>query len=387
MIGRRVSRFLETIQTMRGNLRIFRLWGIPVEINVSWLLILALMTWTFATSLYPDVLPDGTKTELWELGFLSTILLFLSILLHEFSHSVVAARSGIPIRKITLFLFGGVAQMDRDVDNPIVELKMAAAGPLMSVVLAGVFFGLSRVFLHDRLAYNLTHMLSYINILILVFNMVPGFPLDGGRILRSLIWHRTRNVQKATKITSRIGAAFAYVLMAVGVINVFYQNFIGGLWLIFIGYFVRQAAQSGYLLVTLRRTLGHLRVSDVMRSPVVTVDASLDLRRLVDDFFLHYHYHSFPVLRNGALVGMVSLKDVKKVDVERWPVASVGEIVDREVVRYALHPDFPAEALVHLIMKRGYGRLPVMGTDGRVVGIVSRRDLMETIKMMTYLEE
>ena len=372
---------------MRGNLRIFRLWGIPVEINVSWLLILALMTWTFATSVYPDVLPDATKAELWTLGLFSTLLLFVSILLHEFSHSVVAARSGIPIRKITLFLFGGVAQMERDVDNPIVEFKMAAAGPLMSVVLAGIFYGLSRVFLHDRFVYNLTHMLSYINVLILVFNMVPGFPLDGGRILRSLIWHRTRNVQKATKITSRIGAAFAYLLMAVGVINVYYQNFIGGLWLIFIGYFVRQAAQSGYLLVTLRRTLGHLRVADVMRSPVITVDASLDLRRLVDDFFLRYHYHSFPVLRDGECIGMVSLKDVKKVAVEAWPFSSVGQIADGDVVRYALRPDFPAEALVHLIMKRGYGRLPVIGTDGRVVGIVSRRDLLETIKMETYLEE
>jgi Zn-dependent protease/predicted transcriptional regulator len=372
---------------MRGNLRIFRLWGIPVEINVSWLVILALMTWTFATSLYPDVLPDGTKTEFWELGLLSTIFLFVSILLHEFSHSVVAARSGIPIRKITLFLFGGVAQMERDVDDPIVELKMAAAGPLMSVVLAGVFYGISRVFIHDRIVYNLTHMLSYINIVILVFNMVPGFPLDGGRILRSLIWHRTRNIQRATKITSRIGAVFAYVLMGIGVINVFYQNFIGGLWLIFIGFFVRQAAQSGYLIVTLRRALGHLRVSDVMRSPVVTVDASLDIRHLVDDFFLHYHYHSFPVLVNGVFVGMVSLKDVKKVEVERWPVSSVGQIADSEVVRYVLHPDFPAEALVQLIMRKGYGRLPVIASDGRVVGIVSRRDLMETIKMETYLEE
>jgi Zn-dependent protease/predicted transcriptional regulator len=387
VIGRRVSRFLEVIQSMRGNLRLFRLWGIPVEINVSWLVILALMTWTFATSLYPDVLPDATKTELWELGLLSTILLFASILLHEFSHSVVAARGGVPIRKITLFLFGGVAQMERDVDDPTVELKMASAGPLMSVVLAGVFYALARLCIDHRIPYNLFHMLSYINIVILVFNMVPGFPLDGGRILRALIWRRTRNVRKATKFASGVGTVFAYVLMGIGLINVLYRNFVPGLWLIFIGYFVRQAAQSGYLMVTLRRTLGHLRVRDVMRAPVITVDASLDLRHLVDDYFLRYHYRSFPVLRNGVFTGMVSLEDVRKIDIEQWPMSSVEQITDREIARYALHPDFPAETLVQLIMRRGYGRLPVIASDGRVVGIVSRRDLMETIKMETDLEQ
>jgi len=372
---------------MRGGLQIFRLWDIPVEINVSWLLILALMTWTFANDLYPDVLPDATKRETWILGFITALLLFASIILHEFSHSLVAARNGLPIRKITLFLFGGVAQMERDVDSPGLELRMAAAGPMMSVALAGVFYLLSRLFAEHRLVYAVMDNLKYVNLLVLVFNMVPGFPLDGGRILRALIWRRTGNIQKATKIASGIGSGFAYLLMIVGVINVFNGILIGGLWLVFIGFFVRQAAQSGYLMVTLRRTLGHLRVRDVMRAPVVTVDSSLDLRRLVDDYFLRYHYNSFPVLEGGALVGMVSLRDVKQVEMDEWTGATVGSIANREVVQYALRPDDPAEALLQLIMKRGYGRLPVIERDGRVVGIVSRRDLMETIKMMTYLEE
>ena len=187
------------------NLRLFRLMAIPVEINVSWLLVLALMTWTFATGLYPDVLLDGSRMELWGLGFATAILVFVSILLHEFSHSLVAARNGLPIRKITLFLFGGVAQMERDVDNPTVELKMAAAGPAMSVVLAALFFALSRIFSQHRLVYLLMNNLAYVNLLVLGFNMVPGFPLDGGRILRAAIWRATGNVQKATRIASRIG--------------------------------------------------------------------------------------------------------------------------------------------------------------------------------------
>jgi len=372
---------------IRSNVQLFRLWGIPVELNLSWLFVLALMTWSFATGWYADVLPDGSKQELWLLGFLTAIMLFVSILLHEFSHSLVASRNGLPIRRITLFLFGGVAQMERDVDNPILELKMAAAGPAMSVVLAGVFFALSRLVSGHRLIFPLLQNLAYINLIVLVFNMVPGFPLDGGRILRAAIWKKTGNLQKATRIASNVGNIFAIILMIYGVFNFFVGQFVGGLWLIFIGYFLRQAAQSGYLLVTLRQTLGSLRVSDVMRAPVVTVDSSLNLRRLVDEYFLKLHYSSFPVLENGALVGMVSLKDVKQVEMGEWERSTVGDVADREVARHALRPENPAETLLHLIMKKGYGRLPVIDNDRKVVGIVSRRDLMETIKMMAYLGE
>jgi len=373
---------------IRGNFHLFRLWGIPVEINLSWLLVLALMTWSFATGVYPDILaPEAREQELWVLGFVTAILLFVSILLHEFSHSLVASRNGLPIRKITLFLFGGVAQMERDVDNPVLELKMASAGPAMSVILAGVFFGLSRLLTGHRLLYPLMETLAVFNLVILTFNMVPGFPLDGGRILRAAIWKKTGNVQKATRIASRVGNIFAIILMIYGVFNFFVGQLIGGLWLIFIGYFLRQAAESGYLLVTLRQTLGTMRVADVMRAPVITVDSSLSLRRLVDDYFLRFHYSSFPVLENGRLAGMVSLKDVKQVEMDHWTEATVGDIADREVAAHALRPEYPAETLLHLIMKKGYGRLPVIESDGSVVGIVSRRDLMETIKMMTYLEE
>ena len=372
---------------IRSNLHLFRLFGIPVEVNVSWLLVLALMTWSFATGWYTDVLPDGSRQELWILGFLTAILLFVSILLHEFSHSVVASRNGLPIRKITLFLFGGVAQMERDVDNPVLELKMAAAGPAMSVVLAAFFFALSKLVAGHRLVFPLMQNLAYINLVVLVFNMVPGFPLDGGRILRAIIWKKTGNLQKATRIASRVGSVFAIILMVYGVVNFFVGQLIGGIWFIFIGYFLRQAAQSGYLLVTLRQTLGNLKVSDVMRSPVVTVDGGLNLRHLVDEYFLRYHYGSFPVIENGTLAGMVSLRDVKQVEMGDWQRATVADIADREISRNALHPEYPAETLLHLIMKKGYGRLPVIDGEGRVVGIVSRRDLMETIKMMAYLEE
>ncbi|MCK4237425.1 MAG: site-2 protease family protein [Candidatus Krumholzibacteria bacterium] len=374
---------------VRRSIRLFRLWGIPVELDVSWLFVLVLITWTFATRYYPSNYSGLFSFEqLWILGFLTAIMLFTSILLHEFSHSIVAQRNGLPIKKITLFMFGGVAQMDRDVDDPVIEFKMAAAGPLMTLVLAVIFFSFSVLLKNVVFVSVLFGSLANINLAVLLFNMVPGFPLDGGRILRAAIWYKTKDIRRATRIASRIGSGFAIVLMVLGFF-VFIVNgsFIGGLWLIFIGFFLRQAAQSGYLMVTLKQSLGHMRVADIMRTGVVTTDASLDLRSLVDDYFLRYHYGSFPVLKDGELVGIVSLKDVKKVERERWPEATVEDVLDRGIAGLALHPMDSAERLFSIVMRKGYGRFPVVDDNGNIVGIVTRRDLMELIKMTTYLEE
>jgi len=370
------------------SIRIFKLWGIPVEVNLSWLFVLALVTWTLATGYYPQLFPERFSViELWFLGFMTAFLLFASILLHEFSHSLVAVRNGLPIKKITLFMFGGVAQMERDVDNPMQELKMAAAGPAMTVVLAMLFFVLSRVFSGSELLSTMLQSLAEINLVVLVFNLVPGFPLDGGRILRALIWMKTSDLRKATKIASSIGSAFAIVLMILGLFSIFSGNFIGGLWFIFIGFFLKQAAHSSYVLVALKNTLGNLTIGDIMRTPVVTVDASTTLRELVDDYFLKFHYASFPVIKDGTLAGMVSLRDVRSVDRDLWDEVTVGEIMDREVAKVYLSPYDRADRLIGLIMKRGYGRVPVLDDLGKIVGIITRRDLMETLNMITYLEE
>ncbi len=373
----------------RKTIRLFRLFGIPVELDLSWILILVLVTWTFATGYYPENFPGLFSIgERWLVGFVTALLLFVSILLHEFSHSLVAMRNGIPIRKITLFMFGGVAQMDREVNDPVIELKMAAAGPLMSVILVALFYVLSLLFRNVFIVPVLLRSLANLNIAVIVFNMVPGFPLDGGRILRAAIWHRTGNVQRATRITSRIGSGFAIFLMLTGFFFfIRYGSFIGGLWLIFIGFFLRQAAKSGYIMVAFKEALGHMRVAEIMQSDVVTVDTSITLSSLVDDYFLRYHYSSFPVVENDMLRGIVTLEDLKSVARERWHEATVGEVLNASFVASALHPRDPAEKLLQLIMRKGYERLPVVDDDGAVIGIVTRRGLMSTIKIMTSLKE
>ncbi len=373
---------------LNTNIRLFKLWGIPVYVNMSWLFVLALMTWTFSTRYYPSIHPGAfDPLKLWILGFMTAILLFLSILMHEFSHSIVATRNGVPIKKITLFMFGGVAQMGRDVDKPLSELKIAAAGPAMTVLIALAFYGISLLFRESTVAFALLRSLMRINIIVLVFNMVPGFPLDGGRILRSVIWYKTGNITRATRIASRVGKGFAVLLIVLGFINFFAGNFIGGIWMVFIGFFLYQAAQTSYANVAFREAIGHLRVADVMRTNVVTADASTTLQSLVDDYFLKHHYDSYPVIEGGRVIGVVSLKHVKHIDREHWSNVTVDEVMDRDMMRFALRPFDPAGKVVDLIMKRGYGRLPVLDEEGAVVGIVTRRDLMEALKLLSYLGE
>jgi Zn-dependent protease len=238
----------------KRNLRLFTFLGIPVEINISWLIILAMVTWSFATGFYPESYPGLlSPAGMWLLSLLTALLLFLSILIHEYSHAVVASRGGLPIRGITLFMFGGVARMGHEVDEPSLELRMAAAGPLMTLVLIGLFFGTSFLARSVPFLSILLGTVGAINIGIFIFNMVPGFPLDGGRILRALLWMRSGDVLRATRIASWAGRVFAWILVAGGIFNYrYYDNRLSGIWMIIIGLFLRHAAIKSYRMVQWR---------------------------------------------------------------------------------------------------------------------------------------
>jgi Zn-dependent protease/predicted transcriptional regulator len=367
---------------------LFRLGGIPVELNLSWVVVVLLVTWSFSTGYYPQEYPGMfSSIQLWIIGLLTALLLFASILLHEFSHAIVASRNGIPIRKITLFMFGGIAHMKQEASVPRHELKMAAAGPAMTLLLVACFIGLSLLAKDLLFVYALFQSLADVNIAVFLFNMVPGFPLDGGRILRAIIWERTGDLQRATRIASRIGGGFAIVLMVLGgLIFLFMGNFIGGMWLVVIGFFLRNAARSGYFMVLFKEGLKGLHVSEVMRQGVTTVDEDIDLQQLVDDYFLVHHLHSFPVVSEGKLVGMVSLGDVKEVPRSRWPVTAVREIMDTGVREFALHVSEPAEKLMSILLKRDPKYVPVIDDHMEVVGLVTKGDLMEVIQMVASLK-
>ena len=373
----------------KRSLRLFELWGIAVEIHFSWIFVILLVTWSFATGVYPDIY-HGEKYftgQLWIMSFLTAILLFVSILLHEFSHSVVAIRNGLPIGKITLFMFGGVAQMRREVESPAVELKMTSAGPAMTLVLIGLFYLLGVLFRSFDSLFVLFNSLAAINGVIFVFNMVPGFPLDGGRILRAIIWHRTGNILRATKIASRIGKGFAFILIGIGVMNLLvYRDFIGGVWLMIIGSFLRQAANRSYNNILYKEVMENFQVSDIVRYDVVAVGLSVDLLTLVEDYFKRYHFLSFPVVEDEMLVGIVTLEEVKRISSSKWAETKVADLVNTKFVDFVVRGFNSAGRVLHLINAGKYNSFPVVDNYGRLIGVINRSDYEEAVGVMTSLK-
>jgi Zn-dependent protease len=370
-----------------GTVRLFTLRGIPVRIHVSWIVIFVLVTWSFATGFYPESY-QGTfsATGVWIFSALTALLLFVSILLHELSHSLVARRDGIPMRGITLFMFGGVAQMGRDVDDPMVELRMAAAGPLMSLVLA-VLFRLGALLAPGTAAAVLLETVGNINIGVLLFNLVPGFPLDGGRILRAAIWRRSGDIRRATRAAAAVGTGFAWVLVGGGAISAMaYGNMVGGIWMVLIGLFLRQAASSSYRQVLWQQTMGRLRVGDVMRREFVTAPPSIDIARLVAEYLVPGHADCVPVTDGGMLIGIVHIDDITSMARDSWRLVTAGDVASAKGTAGALRPEDPAWLLYPLMAEKDHCLVPVVDQAGRLAGVVVGRDVSDRIRVMTSLE-
>jgi Zn-dependent protease/predicted transcriptional regulator len=368
-------------------LRIFSLRGIPVRIHISWVIVFALVTWSFATGFYPENYAGVFSSRgVWLFAALTALLLFVSILLHELSHSLVARRDGIPMRGITLFMFGGVAQMGRDVDDPGVELRMAAAGPLMSLVLA-VLFHLAARLAPGGAGRVLLETVGNINIGVLLFNLVPGFPLDGGRMLRAAIWQRSGDMRRATRAAAAVGTGFAWVLIGGGAIGALvYHSTVGGIWMVLIGLFLRQAASTSYRQVLWQQTLGRIRVGDVMRREVVTAPPSIEIERLVAEYLVPGHIDCVPVTDGGILIGTVHIDDITAVARDSWGEVTAGEVASVRGTAGALRPEDPAWLLYPLLAERDRCLVPVVDRAGRLAGAVFGRDVSDRIRVMTSLE-
>ena len=259
---------------MQKGFKLFKVIGIQISLDYTWFIIFALVAWTLSQGYFPSVVPGLAMWIYIAMGVVSSLLLFASILLHELSHSYVANRLGMDIRGITLFIFGGIAELSREPDDPRMELKIAIAGPIASGVLAILFWlikeGLTAMALFPLVA-SVCSYLVIINIVVVIFNMIPGFPLDGGRVLRAIWWMKSGDLQRATMVAGRVGKGFALFLIFFGILQTFTGNIIGGLWMVFIGIFLQQAAESGYREVLIRNSLSGIRVGDVMTREVVTV--------------------------------------------------------------------------------------------------------------------
>lgn len=389
MEGRATSDAAAAAPRLRGSYRLFRIFGFEVKLNLTWLLLALLITWTLAAGLFPADYPGLAPGTYWWMGLAGAFGILLSIVFHELTHSLVARRLGVEVRGITLFIFGGVAEMEAEPPRPGVEFPMAVAGPIASLLLAGVFQLFERLAGAWALPVSVgavAHYLSVLNLVLAAFNLVPAFPLDGGRMLRAVLWHATGDLSRATRVASRIGSGFGIALMVLGGLAFIQGSFIAGMWWILIGAFVRSAATGSYRHLLVRKALTGKRVRELMTSDPITVGPDATVEQLLEEYVYRHHHKLLPVVAAGALQGCVSIADIKRVPREHWPSVTVSEIATPCSDTNTVAPDTRAEELLAAIARPGAGSRFMVVEEGRLIGVVSLRDLTEYVKLKLDIE-
>lgn len=357
--------------------KLFSLFGFSVRIDASWLVIALLVAWTLAKGLFPSYYKGLAPGTYWWMGLAGAAGLFVSIVFHECCHSLVARRYGLPISGITLFVFGGVSEMSEEPQSPRVEFFMAAAGPVSSFLLAGIFY-LSYLGMRSKAPlpiYGVFGYLGYINVLLGCFNLLPAFPLDGGRVLRSALWRAKANLRWATRVATRIGSAFGAGMILVAMVTFVTGNFVGGVWWFLIGMFLRSASSMSYRQLLIRRALEGEHVRQLMKSDLVTVGPSVTLDRLMDDYIYRYPYKMFPVVDEGRLFGVVTVNRLKEIPRDEWSFRTVKEIAGTCTELNTIEPDVDAIKALEKMNKTSSGRLMIV-ERGRLVGILTLKDLL-----------
>lgn len=373
---------------MKNSFKLTTIFNIPIEINISWFIILGLVVFTLAKGWFPMENPELSEGAHWLMAIIAALLLFASLLAHELSHSVVAKRNRLPIHGITLFVFGGVAHMSKEPQSPAVEFKMAIAGPLMSFFLSASFFLLSRLFLLLNLPGALISIANYLfilNLAIGIFNLIPGFPLDGGRIFRSILWYYYKDIKKATAIASAFGKGFAFFLIGIGFLNLFTGLIIAGIWFIFIGFFLYEAASVSYRQIIIKKMLSGVNVDHLMSKDIISVPANIKLNKLIDDYFFRYRHAAFPVIEDDVLLGLATLHNVKDVVRDKWPKTTAKDIMVPLGNKLIISKDAHATEAMGKMANNGVGRLLVI-ENSKMIGIISQKDIMRLFKFKSEFE-
>ncbi len=373
-------------KSFRG-ISLFKIAGIRISLDYSWFIIFGLVLFALSAGYLPRVFPgQGTQTY-WIAGLVATLFFFASVMLHELAHSMVAIRHGIDIPEITLFIFGGVSRLSHEPTDPKTEFRVALAGPLTSFALAAAFaaLGLALKGLGQSLIVVVIGYLAWINLALGIFNLIPGFPLDGGRILRAFLWWKTGSLTRATKVASDFGKGFAVALMILGGLQIFAGALINGLWLIFIGMFLRGMSVQGYEELIIRKSLEGVRVDEVMVKEVVTVSPQMTISQLIHDYFLHYAYRGFPVVDQGRVQGVVSVSAVRQLPREEYDHRRVSEIMTPLTADLLIDADASlAEALVKMTREEQDRLLVLKG--GQLAGLVTKTGLLRFVQIKQVLE-
>jgi Zn-dependent protease/CBS domain-containing protein len=371
-----------------GGIRLGSVLGFEIRIDYSWFIIFFLILWTFSAGVFPGVYPGQETATYLIMGGAGTILFFASILAHELSHSLVARRKGIPVEGITLFIFGGMAHTRMEFEDPADEFHVAGVGPLSSLLIAGLFWLVAWGGGQVGWTFAITGVaayLAFINLALAVFNLLPGFPLDGGRLFRAAVWRHTGDLTKATRWASNGGKVLGYLLMALGVLNFFAGNLIGGIWLVFIGWFVRMAAEASFAQHRLHETFRGVRAADAMTPHPQTVAADVSLQDFLEHHVFQGRHHSYPVVEDERPVGIITLERVKGVPREEWTRRSVRDAMvpaeDGVVVS-------PREQMTEVLEKlsSSKARRVLVADQGELVGIITQSDISRWMERMRLME-
>lgn len=369
---------------MNGGFRIGTIWNIPISLHVSWFIIFGLLSWSLATGYFPLEYTQLSSISHWILAVVTSVLFFSSVLAHELGHSYIALKRQIPVKGITLFIFGGVAQISQEPRSATDELRVAIAGPLVSLFLAGVF---ALIWLLDKtipvLAAPSIYLLR-INLILALFNMIPGFPLDGGRVLRAIVWKITGSFHKATQVASVSGQIVAFGFMGIGAIIMLSGQVFNGLWMVFIGWFLQNAAASAYSQLSVQESLKRVKVSDVMSKDLVKVPSLTPLSRLVDENILASGQRTFFVADNGSLLGMVTLRDIVEVPKTLWGFTTIGKIMRPFQRLLTVSPQTDLLVAMQQMDNANVAQVPVVDSNN-LVGMLSREQIVRYLRLRTEL--
>ncbi len=371
-------------------IKLFKLFGFEVQIDLSWLIIAVLVAWSLAVGFFPFRYKDLSMQTYWVMGVVGAIGFFLSVIFHEIFHSLVARRFGIPMKGITLFIFGGVSEMGDEPPSAKTEFLVAVVGPLSSIAIALAFYGFHVLGVRGGgwpLSMDgVVLYLAYMNSLLGAFNLLPAFPLDGGRMLRAVLWALKKNLRWATRVASGIGSGFALLLMFFGVFQfLFTGNLIGGIWSFLIGVFLQGAARMSYQQVLIRKALEGEQVRRFMKSDPLTVPPSTSVRQLVEDYIYKYHFKMFPVTEGpDKLIGCVTTKQLEGVPREEWNLKTVRDLATQCTPENTIEPEDDAIKALSLMARTGAGRLIVV-EGNRMVGVITLKDMLKFLSLKLEL--
>jgi len=368
----------------RQGISLGRVLGIPIQLDYSWFLIFALMAWTLASGYFPSEFRNWPTAEYWIVGITTAIVFFMSVVLHELGHSIVARHYGIPVSSIKLFVFGGVSQIETEPPSAKVEFVMAVAGPLVSFALAGIFAGLAAVSTSAAPLLALAKYLAYINGVLGLFNLIPGFPLDGGRVFRAIVWGLTKNLRRSTIIAANLGRFIGFLFILYGAYQVFKGSFINGLWIGFIGWFLESAAMSQVQQQRFHDLLAGRRVSQAMSTNYTSVLPDTTIQTLVDRHVLGNGQRSFVVEEGDKVAGLLTLHDIKELPRAEWPATTAAQAMIPLVQVKRIPPNEELWAAIEEMNHDGVNQLPVM-TDGHIEGMLRREDVISYLRNLQDL--